>query len=68
MLVGFVFLATFPNTTSNPKSLLRFRYFDEREARILTERVLRDDPSKAQVRRNVTWKELRAVVRTSGLM
>ncbi|KAH7310576.1 major facilitator superfamily domain-containing protein [Stachybotrys elegans] len=62
VVIGIVFLATFPKEVSNPVSLLKFRYFTEREAQILTERVLRDDPSKRQVRTHVSWEEFRATI------
>ncbi|KAH7123254.1 major facilitator superfamily domain-containing protein [Dactylonectria estremocensis] len=58
LLVGIAFLLTFPNNVSNPVSLLRYQYFTERETQILSLRVLRDDPSKAQVGQNVTSAEL----------
>lgn len=51
---------------SKPVSILGFRYFDERESQILYQRVLRDDPTKAQVRQNVTWEEIRNVVSPSS--
>jgi hypothetical protein len=41
---------------------LRFRYFDERELKILLERVLRDDPSKANGKTHVTRQELKKAV------
>jgi hypothetical protein len=60
--IGVVFLISFPDEVANPVSLLRYRYFTEREAQILSERVLRDDPSKKQARRHVTWAEFRTTV------
>ncbi|KAF5004552.1 hypothetical protein FDECE_8965 [Fusarium decemcellulare] len=62
ILVGIAFLLTFPQQVSNPVSLLRVRYFDERETQILVERVLRDDPSKAVVRHYVSRDELKAAL------
>jgi hypothetical protein len=62
VVIGIVFLTNFPNEVANPVSLLKFRYFTEREALILSERVLRDDPSKRQVRTHVTWDEFRSTV------
>lgn len=59
MLVGFFFIALFPRSTSNPVSLLGFRYFTEREAQILTARVLRDDPSKVHAKTHVSRGELK---------
>lgn len=63
MLVGLIFLALFPKSTAHPVSLLGLRYFNEREAQILTQRVLRDDPTKFQPRRNVSLAEVKAAVR-----
>ncbi|KAF4447766.1 alternative sulfate transporter [Fusarium albosuccineum] len=68
VLVGIAFLITFPNQVSNPVSLLGYRYFTDREAQILYERVLRDDPSKAQLRQHVTWEELKNVFTTWKLL
>ncbi|KAI8666545.1 MFS domain-containing protein [Fusarium keratoplasticum] len=62
ILVGIAFLVTFPTQVAKPVSLLGFRYFNEREAQILYERVLRDDPTKAQVKQSVTWEEMRNVL------
>ncbi|KAH6678850.1 major facilitator superfamily domain-containing protein [Plectosphaerella plurivora] len=59
VLIGIFFLAVFPKSTSNPTSLFGARYFTERERLILTERIIRDDPSKAQPRQRISWKELR---------
>ncbi|KAL2125017.1 hypothetical protein VTJ04DRAFT_1382 [Mycothermus thermophilus] len=60
VLVGLIFLALFPKSTAHPVSLLGLRYFNEREAQILTQRVLRDDPTKFQPRRNVSLAEVKA--------
>lgn len=67
ILVGIAFLATFPESAANPVSLLRHRYFTERETQILSLRVLRDDPSKAHTSKNVKWSELKSAVRYSIL-
>ncbi|KAI9147230.1 alternative sulfate transporter [Paramyrothecium foliicola] len=60
--IGIVFLTNFPNGVAKPVSLLKYRYFTEREAQILSQRVLRDDPSKEQVRTHVTWQEFKSTV------
>ncbi|GJC86441.1 putative transporter YIL166C [Colletotrichum liriopes] len=62
VLVGIAFLFLFPKSTSNPVSILGTRFFNEREARILTERVLRDDPAKAQPRLYVSSAELKSAM------
>jgi sugar phosphate permease len=62
ILIGVLFITLFPRSSSNPVSLLKFRYFSEREAQILQQRVLRDDPTKFQPRRSVSWAEARATV------
>ncbi|WYZ41100.1 hypothetical protein EsH8_IV_001441 [Colletotrichum jinshuiense] len=62
VLVGIAFLFLFPKGTSNPVSILGIRFFNEREARILTERVLRDDPAKAQPRLYVSSAELKSAL------
>ncbi|KAK3905782.1 hypothetical protein C8A05DRAFT_30412 [Staphylotrichum tortipilum] len=59
ILVGIAFIAFFPLSTGKPVSILGIRYFSEREAQILQQRVLRDDPTKFQPRRNVTWGEIK---------
>lgn len=62
ILVGILFICLFPASSGNPVSLLGIRYFNEREARILQQRVLRDDPTKAHTRRNVSWAEIKSTV------
>lgn len=62
ILVGVLFVMLFPRSSGNPFSLLGFRYFSEREAQILQQRVLRDDPTKFQPRRNVSWAEAKSTV------
>jgi hypothetical protein len=62
ILVGILFIALFPLSSANPVSLLGFRYFSERESQILQQRVLRDDPTKFQPRRNVTLGEVKAAL------
>lgn len=62
VLIGIGFLTTFPNKISDPVSNLGYRYFTEREAQIIYERVLRDDPTKAQPKRHVTWAEIKSTV------
>ncbi|PNH46476.1 hypothetical protein VD0004_g1694 [Verticillium dahliae] len=62
VLIGIGFLTTFPNKISDPVSNLGYRYFTEREAQIIYERVLRDDPTKAQPKRHVTWAEIKSTL------
>lgn len=57
-----MFIAFFPVSTAKPVSLLGIRYFTERESQILQQRVLRDDPTKFQPRKNVSWGEVKATV------
>lgn len=59
ILVGALFAAFFPASAANPVCLARIRYFDEREAAILVQRILVDDPTKAHARKNITGAELR---------
>lgn len=61
--VGASFLAFFPESTSNPVSLLKVRYFSEHEAHILTARVMRDDKTKLHAKAHVSWAEFKATVR-----
>lgn len=61
LLVGFLFLALFPLNAAKPICWARIRYFNERQTRILIERVLLDDPSKAQGSRNVTGADFKRV-------
>lgn len=60
--MGFLFIALFPRSPSNPVSLLGFNYFTEREAQILTARVVRDDPSKVHAKTHVSRGELKDAV------
>ena len=60
--MGILFIALFPLSSANPVSLLGIRYFSERESQILQQRVLRDDPTKFQARRNVSLAEVKAAV------
>ncbi|KAJ4248370.1 hypothetical protein NW762_012700 [Fusarium torreyae] len=62
VLVGIAFLLTFPDEVIKPVSILKVRYFTERESQILYQRVLRDDPSKAQVGQHVTMKEIKSAL------
>jgi len=63
ILCGFIFLFLFPRSTARPVSLAGVRFFSERESQILTQRVLRDDPSKFQPHKNVSLAEVKATVR-----
>ena len=60
--VGLIFIGLFPKSPSHSVSLLGRRYFNEREAQILSQRILKDDPSKAKEGRSVSKKELVDVV------
>lgn len=62
VIVGIIFLSLFPDSVVNPVSLLGIRAFTERESYILTQRVLRDDPSKAYIKPHVTGTEIKNVV------
>lgn len=62
VLVGVVFISIFPRSPANPVSLLGYRYFSEREAQILHQRVILDDPTKLQPRPNVSRAEVKAAV------
>ncbi|KAF2100223.1 alternative sulfate transporter [Rhizodiscina lignyota] len=59
ILVGFIFATLFPKGPSDPICLARFRYFNERESRILTLRVLQDDPTKEYSAKNITGSEIK---------
>lgn len=63
ILVGLVFLLLFPRSVGLPKSLAGITYFNQRESRILVQRVLLDDPSKAEGRRKIAWAEVKRAVR-----
>ncbi|KAF4121859.1 Major Facilitator Superfamily [Geosmithia morbida] len=59
ILVGIVFTLFFPKSTADPRCLVGISYFDERESRILTQRITLDDASKAESRRSISWAEMR---------
>ncbi|EEU44840.1 uncharacterized protein NECHADRAFT_96352 [Fusarium vanettenii 77-13-4] len=61
ILTGLIFLSLFPDSTYNPVSLLKIRLFTEDEARILTKRILLDDPSKIHVKPQITKQEFKNV-------
>lgn len=63
VLVGVLFLTLFPKSTTEPVSLMGFRYFTEHESQILSSRVARDDPSKLHAKSHVSWAEFKATVR-----
>ncbi|KAH8172467.1 major facilitator superfamily protein [Sarocladium implicatum] len=60
LVVAAAFVALFPRSTKRPTSLLGVRYFTENESKILTARVLRDDPSKAHKHVHVKKEEFKA--------
>ncbi|KAF7562300.1 hypothetical protein G7046_g1807 [Stylonectria norvegica] len=60
--VGLLFLSLFPDSVNNPISLLGVGAFNEREAYILTKRVVLDDPSKIHIKTHVSRKEVKNVV------
>ncbi|KAK4132811.1 MFS general substrate transporter, partial [Trichocladium antarcticum] len=60
IIVGILFFSLLPQSPLNPVSLFGIRYFSEREAQILQQRVLRDDPSKVQTRETVSAAEVKA--------
>ncbi|KAL6241069.1 hypothetical protein RBB50_011972 [Rhinocladiella similis] len=59
ILVGILFTALCPRSTSNPTCLIGIRYFDERESQILTRRVVLDDPTKHHLHKNITGAEIK---------
>ena len=63
LFLAIAFIAFFPRGTHRPVSLMGLRYFSERESQVLTARVLRDDPSKQQVRQHISREEFMAAVR-----
>ncbi|CAM1508045.1 Fc.00g048930.m01.CDS01 [Cosmosporella sp. VM-42] len=62
ILVGVIFLSLFPDSVSNPVSILGLRAFNGRETYILTKRVLKDDPSKIHAKPHVSKQELKNVL------
>ncbi|KAM0285785.1 hypothetical protein ACHAQH_001247 [Verticillium albo-atrum] len=62
LIVGVTFISLFPKSTGHPVSLLGYRYFTEREAQILTARVIQDDPSKRHAKEHVSRSELKAAL------
>ncbi|KAK4193244.1 hypothetical protein QBC35DRAFT_100222 [Podospora australis] len=60
LIVGVIFISTFPKSSGHPVSIFGWRYFSEREAQILKLRVLRDDPTKNQARQTVSMSEVKA--------
>lgn len=62
ILVGILFVALFPKDPSHPVSFLGLKYFNDREAMILQQRVLRDDPSKIKTGRTITGKQIKDTV------
>ncbi|KAH7152046.1 major facilitator superfamily domain-containing protein [Dactylonectria estremocensis] len=61
VVVGVMFLSLFPQNTANPVSLLGLRLFNDREAKILTKRILANDPSKVNVKVHISRKEMKNV-------
>lgn len=66
ILVGIIFAALMPRSTSNPVCRLGIRFFDARESHILTRRIVLDDPTKHHLHKNITWSEIRKAVSRSG--
>ncbi|KAK3694525.1 major facilitator superfamily domain-containing protein [Podospora appendiculata] len=62
VLVGATFLSFFPHSPGNPVSLLKYRYFSERESQLILRRVLLDDPTKSETRKHIPWSEVKAVL------
>lgn len=62
VVIAIAFMTFFPSSTSRPSSVLRLRYFSERDAQIMTARVLRDDPSKSHTKTHVSREELMTAV------
>ncbi|KZL70815.1 alternative sulfate transporter [Colletotrichum incanum] len=59
---GLYFLLSFPTELSSPISIARISPFSAREALILEERVIRDDPSKTEVAKHISWEEARSAL------
>lgn len=57
--VGVLLAILFPKSVQEPKSMLGFNYFTEREADILRRRIVFDDPRKLQKKKWIDWSELR---------
>ncbi|KAF2086701.1 alternative sulfate transporter [Saccharata proteae CBS 121410] len=57
--VGILFTILFPKNPAQPKSILGFRYFSERESQILRKRIVLDDPRKLQKKKWIDWSELK---------
>lgn len=62
VVVAALFLALFPRSSRRPVSLLGVTLFNEREARILTARVVRDDHTKIQAKQHVSRDEFKSAV------
>ena len=62
IVAGVIFITLFPKNTGNPVATLGFRYFNERDTYILSQRVLIDDPTKVHVRPHVSWEEVKRTV------
>jgi MFS family permease len=60
VVIGVIFIALVPKSTSNPVSSFGIRFFSERDAYILTQRVLLDDPSKVRAKENISKKEIKS--------
>ncbi|OKL57205.1 hypothetical protein UA08_07359 [Talaromyces atroroseus] len=58
IVVGAIFILLFPRDVASPLNIFGYAYFTERETEILVRRLLLDDPSKAQRRRNINKDEI----------
>jgi hypothetical protein len=62
VVIGVIFIALVPKSTSNPVSSFGIRFFSERDAYILTQRILLDDLSKVRAKENISKKEIKSFV------
>ncbi|KAG9254867.1 alternative sulfate transporter [Emericellopsis atlantica] len=62
VVVAALFLVLFPRSSQRPISLLGISLFNEREARILTARVMRDDHTKIQAKQHVSRDEFKSAM------
>lgn len=59
VFVAGLFVLLFPKSSQNPTSIVGINFFTERQAQMITARVIRDDATKAQLRKHVSRKEIK---------
>ncbi|KAJ4391241.1 hypothetical protein N0V93_004858 [Gnomoniopsis smithogilvyi] len=62
VFAAIYFMVVFPKSPMHPVSLFKIRWFNERDAHILTTRVLVDDPARSQARKHVRWKDIKEML------